>query len=42
MGFNIPVVLKKVEGCKYAVLRITNPFSNPFDTIPRGWKTLVE
>jgi len=36
------VVIKKVEGCKYAVLRITDPFSDPFDTIPRGWKTLVE
>ncbi|HEX2946125.1 MAG TPA: helix-turn-helix domain-containing protein [Clostridia bacterium] len=34
-------VIKKVEWCKYAVLRITEPFSNPFDTIPRGWKTLV-
>lgn len=45
VGENTPinkgVILKKVEGCKYAVLRITNPFSNPFDTIPRGWKTLV-
>lgn len=39
---NKGMVLKKVEGCKYAVLRITNPFSNPFDTIPNGWKKLVE
>lgn len=39
---NKGVALKKVEGCKYAVLRITNPFSNPFDTIPNGWKILVE
>lgn len=36
------VTLKKVEECKYAVLRITDPFSNPFDTIPKGWKKLVD
>ncbi len=36
------VVLKKVEECKYAVLRIMNPFSDPFDAIPKGWKKLVE
>lgn len=36
------VVLKRVEGCKYAVLRITDPFSDPFDVIPKGWKTLME
>ncbi len=46
VGENTPagkgVAIKKVEGCKYAVLRITDPFSNPFDTIPRGWKTLVD
>lgn len=39
---NNGVALKKVEECKYAVLRITNPFSNPFDTIPKGWKMLVD
>lgn len=34
--------LKKIEGCKYAVLRIANPFSNPFQAIPDGWKALVK
>ena len=36
------VEIKKVEGCKYAVLRITDPFSDPFGTIPNGWKRLAE
>lgn len=36
------VVLKKVEGCKYAVLRITDPFSDPFGLIPNGWRKLVD
>ena len=36
------VVLKKVEGCKYAVLRITDPFADPFERIPGGWRRLVE
>ena len=35
------VQLKKVEGCKYAILRITDPFANPFERIPAGWKQLV-
>jgi AraC family transcriptional regulator len=35
------VQLKKVEGCKYAVLRITDPFADPFERIPSGWKKLV-
>jgi AraC family transcriptional regulator len=36
------VVVKRIEGCKYVVLRITDPFSEPFDVIPKGWKTLME
>lgn len=36
------VVLKKVEGCRYAVLRITDPFADPFRRIPGGWRKLVE
>jgi AraC family transcriptional regulator len=36
------VVMKRIEGCKYAVLRITNPFSDPFDVIPKSWRTLME
>jgi AraC family transcriptional regulator len=39
---NNGVIIKKVEECRYAVLRITNPFSDPFDTIPKGWKKLVD
>lgn len=34
--------LKKVDECNYAILRITNPFSNPFEVIPEGWKRLAE
>jgi AraC family transcriptional regulator len=36
------IKLKKVDECDYAVLRITNPFSNPFQAIPAGWNKLVE
>lgn len=34
------VKIKYIEADEYAVLRITNPFENPFDTIPQGWKQL--
>lgn len=36
------VVIKRIEGCKYAVLRITDPFSDAFEVIPKGWRTLME
>ncbi|MGV8981686.1 helix-turn-helix domain-containing protein [Clostridium sp.] len=36
------VKLKKIDKWKYAVLRITNPFSNPLQAIPAGWSKLVE
>ncbi|MDP3488187.1 MAG: effector binding domain-containing protein, partial [Bacillota bacterium] len=36
------VVLKNIEECKYAVLRITDPFADPFDRIPQAWNRLVE
>lgn len=36
------VRLKKVEEATYAILRITNPFSDPFETIPAGWRKLAE
>lgn len=36
------VKIKNIEADEYAVLRITDPFSNPFDTIPNGWKRLNE
>lgn len=36
------VVLKKIEGGRYAVLRITDPFVDPFTRIPQGWRKLVD
>jgi len=36
------VIIKDIAEDEYAVLRITDPFSNPFDRIPRGWKQLSE
>lgn len=36
------VKLKKIDECDYAILRITNPFSNPFEVIPHGWRKLAE
>ncbi|BCN31881.1 AraC family transcriptional regulator [Anaeromicropila herbilytica] len=36
------VILKTIEECEYAILRITNPFSNPFEVIPAGWSRLAE
>lgn len=36
------VALKRIEGCKYAVLTIKDPFSDPFSRIPQGWKRLME
>lgn len=43
---NIPelpdgITCKQVEGCRYAVLRITEPFTDPFERIPLGWKKLA-
>lgn len=32
----------KFRNKHYAILRITNPFSNPFEAIPAGWNKLVE
>lgn len=34
--------LKKIDKMTYAILRITNPFSNPFEAIPAGWKQLAK
>jgi predicted transcriptional regulator YdeE len=34
------ICIKNIEADEYAVLRITDPFSNPFDLIPNGWKSL--
>ena len=31
-----------IESDEYAVIRITDPFTNPFDTIPNGWRKLYE
>ncbi len=35
------ILIKKIESCKYAVLRITDPMADPFNRIPQGWKKLV-
>lgn len=35
------ITLKNVEECKYAILRITDPFIDPFERIPMGWKKLA-
>ncbi|MNZ62821.1 Regulatory protein SoxS [compost metagenome] len=35
------VMIKCVEGSKYAILRITDPFLDPMERIPVGWKKLV-
>jgi AraC family transcriptional regulator len=36
------VKLKRIDECEYAILRIRNPFSNPFEVIPAGWSKLME
>jgi len=35
------VEVKRIPGYNYAVLTITDPFANPFERIPGGWKALV-
>jgi AraC family transcriptional regulator len=35
------VVIKQIEGCRYAVLRIADPFADAFYRIPQGWQRLV-
>ena len=34
--------IKDFAGGLYAVMRITDPFTDPFEVIPAGWKRLVE
>lgn len=43
-GTEVPegMSMKPVDACKYAVLRITDPFSDPFSRIPQGWRRLVD
>jgi len=36
------VEVKDFGGGLYAVMKVTDPFSNPFEVIPAGWKRLVE
>jgi len=36
------VIIKNIPEDEYAVLRITDPFSEPFERIPMGWKQLSE
>ncbi|WP_162551050.1 AraC family transcriptional regulator [Paenibacillus tepidiphilus] len=35
------MAVKEIEGCKYASLRITDPFADPFVRIPLGWRQLA-
>lgn len=35
------VLIRKFPGGLYAVLRITDPFTDPFEVIPAGWHRLV-
>ena len=36
------ITIKTIPGTRYAVLRITDPFSDPFNRIGKGWSRLVE
>ncbi len=36
------VVYKEIPGYDYVTLRIEDPFDNPFERIPNGWKALVK
>lgn len=36
------ITMKQVESCKYAVLRIMEPFVDPFERIPLGWRKIAE
>lgn len=35
------VKIREFRGGLYAVMRVTDPFSNPFEVIPAGWNRLV-
>jgi AraC family transcriptional regulator len=35
------ITVKEIPICRYASLRITNPFEDPFTRIPAGWKALI-
>lgn len=36
------VKIRNINSCRYAVLRIKNPFSNPLETIPSSWQKLLD
>lgn len=36
------VLVEPFPGEKYIALRITDPFADPFDLIPKGWQELVK
>lgn len=36
------ITIKHIEKHNYAVLRIKEPFENPFEYIPKGWEKLSE
>ncbi|MCT4661114.1 MAG: helix-turn-helix domain-containing protein [Tissierellales bacterium] len=38
---NHKVLLKQIPKYRYATIRIQDPFSNPFERIPGGWKALI-
>lgn len=35
------VKIKEFDGGLYAMMKVTDPFSNPFEVIPAGWNRLV-
>jgi AraC family transcriptional regulator len=39
---NTLIKVKEIPSYRYASLRITDPFENPFERIPIGWKSLVK
>ena len=36
------VIIKDIPGSEYAVLRVNEPFNDPFSRIPTGWQKLHE
>ena len=36
------VTIKTIPGNKYAVIRITDPFADPFNRIGKGWSRIIE
>ena len=34
--------IRRIPACRYAVLRVRDPFAAPFERIPAGWRSLVQ